>query len=214
MPNMAIYDMAGEKAADIDVPDELLGLPYNGDLVHQAVVATDYAIKRRGGKAKSRSEVAASHAKWYRQKGLGRARHGSRNAPVFVGGAKAHGPRGAQPTHKMPKKMRRKALFVALSERNREGALTVVDKIELESISTQAFAGVLEALGVEGRVLVLLTAEEATNEVVHKSGRNLADVLVRPVPHFSTREAVWADEIVISQAALEQLMKGGAESAE
>jgi len=214
MPNMAVYDMAGAKTADLQVPDELLGLPFNPDLVRQAVVAVDHARKRRCGKSIRRDEVDMTGAKWYRQKGLGRARHGARSAPTFVGGGKAHGPTGEQGTHKMPKRMRRKAAAVALSEKVRDGNVTVLDKLELSEISTRKFVAILQALKLSGKILMLLSTAEARDEVVYKSGRNVADLTAREVPHFNTRDIVLADEIVITRAALEQLMKGGADSAE
>jgi len=214
MPHIAIYDMQGEKTSDVEVPDTLLGLPYNADLVRQAVVAVDYARKRRCGKAKTRSEVVAVGAKWYRQKGLGRARHGARSAPVFVGGGKAHGPVGVQSGHKIPKRMRRKAAAVALSQRVRERAFTLVDSVELEEISTRALVDVLASLGLEGRILMLVSPDEAKDEVLYKSSRNIADLIVRPVPHFSARDIVRADEILMTQDGLTQLMEGGADNAE
>lgn len=214
MPNIAVYDMTGAKTSDLAVPEELLGLPYNEDLVRQAVTAVEHAMKRRCGKAKTRAEVSGTTAKWFRQKGLGRARHGARTAPTFVGGGKPHGPTGEQGTYKMPKRMRRKAAAVALSDRARDGRLTVLDQIKLSEISTKGFIAVLEALEVEGRVLMLLSTSEAEDEILYKSSRNVAGFTARPVPHFNTRDIVLADDIVITKAALEQLMKGGADDAE
>ena len=214
MPHMAIYDMAGEKAGEIEVPEELLGLPFNAHLVHQAVVAVDHRRKRRCGKAKRRSEVSRTGAKWYRQKGLGRARHGDRAAPIFVGGGAAHGPKGIAGSHRLPRKMRRKATFSALSERAREGAVTIVDKVQLEAISTKRFVQVLEDLELEGRILMLIGEQEAADEALHLSARNVPGVIVRPMPHFNTRDVLWAEEIVITRAGLEQLMGGGADDAD
>lgn len=214
MPHMAIYDMAGEKSSDIEVPDDLLGLPFNADLVHQAVLTVDRQRKRRCGKVKGRAEVAATSAKWYRQKGLGRARHGAQSAPLFVGGGVAHGPTGVHGSYKMPKRMRRKAVFTALSERVRGGAVTIVERLELEGISTKAFVEVLEDLELEGRILMLVGKEEAADEVLHKSSRNVPGLIVREAPHFNTRDVVWAEEILITRPALAQITGGGSESAE
>jgi len=209
MPHMALYDMAGAKTGDLQVPDDLFGLPMNQALVHQAVVAVDHQRKRRCGKSKTRSEVNISGVKWYRQKGLGRARHGARSAPVFVGGGKAHGPVGVEGTHKMPKKMRRKALFTALSERLRKGGLTLVDGLQMEQISTKRFAQFLKDMRVDGRILMLLSSQEAQDEVLYKSARNVPNLIAREVPHFNTREVVWAEEVLLTKGALEQLMEVG-----
>lgn len=214
MPQMAVYDMGGDKTGDIAVPDELLGLPMNEALLQQAVMITDRRRKRRCGKTKTRSEVRLTSAKWYRQKGLGRARHGARSAPIFVGGGVAHGPRGAEPRAKMPKRMRKKALFIALSERIREGAVTVVDQFAFEGISTKAFVATLADLELEGRILMLLGADEGADEALYKSSRNVPNVIAREAPHFNTRDVIWAEEIVITKAALDQLVGGASDSAE
>lgn len=213
MPHMAIYDMTGEKAGEIEVPDDLLGLPFNPDLVHQAVVAADYGRKRRCGKAKRRGEVSLTGAKWYRQKGLGRARHGDRGAPIFVGGGAAHGPTGVAAGHRMPRKMRRKATFTALSERAREGAVTIVDNVRLEAISTRRFVQVLEDLELEGRILMLVGEQEAADRALQLSARNVPGLVMRPMPHFNARDVLWAETIVITRAGLEQLIGGGADDA-
>lgn len=214
MPQLAVYDMAGEKTADIDVPDEILGVPYNADLVHQALVAVEHGRKRRCGKAQTRGEVQMTTAKWYRQKGTGRARHGAQSAPQFVGGGAAHGPKGIQGSHRIPRKMRQKAKLCALSSRAATDAMTVVEKFELQGISTQRFVQVLNDLDLSGRILLLLDAPEAADEVLYKSARNIHNLVARPVPHFSVRDVLWADEIVITRAALAQLVGGDADDAE
>lgn len=213
MPHMALYDMAGDKTGDVQVPEELFGLPMNQALVHQAVVAVDHQRKRRCGKAKGRSDVALSGVKWYRQKGLGRARHGARSAPTFVGGGKAHGPVGVAGTHKMPKRMRRKALFIALSERLRCGGVTLVDEVKMESISTKRFAQFLQDIRVEGKILMLLSTAEAADEVLYLSARNVPNLVAREIPHFNTREVLWAERVLLTKGALEQLMEVGTSDA-
>ena len=114
---------------------------------------------------------------------------------VFVGGGKAHGPVGVEGTHKMPKKMRRKALFTALSERLRKGGLTLVDGLQMEQISTKRFAQFLKDMRVDGRILMLLSSQEAQDEVLYKSARNVPNLIAREVPHFNTREVVWAEGV-------------------
>jgi large subunit ribosomal protein L4 len=214
MPSMAVYDQTGAKTAEMDVADDILGVAYNPDLVHQAVLYVDAHRKRKCGKAKTRGEVDATGTKWYRQKGLGRARHGARSAPTFVGGGKAHGPTGEQRSYKMPRKMRRKALCCALSERARRGRLTVVDALALEAISTKAFVQVLADLKLDGRILMLLGPDEARDEILHKSSRNVPSLLAREAPHLNTRDVLWAEEILITRAGLAQLMGGDVEDAE
>ncbi len=214
MPSMAVYDMDGAKTGDVEVSADLMDLPFNADLIQQAVVYVDAQRKRRISRAKTRAEVDLTTAKWFRQKGLGRARHGSRKAPTFVGGGKAHGPTGEQRPLSMPRKMRRRALLGALSYRARHGKVTIVAELKLEVISTKRFAQIIQDLGLRGRVLMLLGDEEARDEVLYKSARNVPLLVGRPVPHFNARDVVWADEVLMTSAALRQLTAGGSEDAD
>ena len=98
--------------------------------------------------------------------------------------------------------------MAALSAKMHDGAITVVDEMAVEGISTRQFAQRLEALGAEGRVLMLLSADEARDEKLYKSGRNLPLLVMREAPHINAREVVLADTIIISQAGLAALSEG------
>ncbi len=167
MPTMAITNMAGEKVGEIEASEVWFASPVHEDLIHQALVVVDRKLKRYAGRTKTRAEIKRTKAKWYRQKGTGRARHGSRAAPLFVGGSKAHGPRGvAAAAARMPRKMRRKALYSALSAQAGDGRVVVVDGIELDEIRTKAIVEMLEALRCRGNVLVLLSEEEYLDQYI------------------------------------------------
>jgi len=210
MPQLAVRNTQGEKVGQVQVAEEVLGLPLNMDLIHQALRVVEN--RRHVGRPKvlSRGEINATTAKWYRQKGLGRARHGSRSANLFVGGYKAHGPTGERRQLRLPRKMRRRALLTALSEQVRDGVVTVVDRFELPGISTKAMAEALENLGCSGRVLLILSPEEYRDETLYLSCRNLPGVVRREAPHLSVADVLAADEILITQAALE-VLQGPAE---
>ena len=113
----------------------------------------------------------------------------------------------------MPKKMRRKALFSVLSERARRGKVTIVDRLAMESISTRVFVETLESLSLKGRILMLLGKDEAADEVLCKSCRNIPGLVAREAPHLNARDALWAEEILMTSAALAQLAGGDADSA-
>ncbi len=214
MPQLAIWNMEGEKAGQVELSAEIFGVPLNEDLVHQAVVAADSGRKRHAGSAKRRSEVVATGAKVWRQKGLGRARHGDKGAPVFVGGGKAHAPKPRDGAKKMPKKMRRKALFCALSDAVRRGQMTVIEDIELDEPRTKTIVSMLEAFGMEDAVVMLmLSAEQMADEALVKSCRNIEKLHLRQSPHLNTRDVLWAGELVFTQEALAALnqLSGGAE---
>lgn len=155
------------------VSEEVFGAPVKEHLLHQVVVA-QLASRRRGtASAKTRDEVRGSSAKPWRQKGLGRARVGTRRTPVWRGGGVTFPPKPRSFAMRVPKKVRRAALRGALSLRQSEGALVVVDAIEMEEPKTKAFAAILEKLGINGSVLVVLAEP---NPTVERSSSNLPQV--------------------------------------
>jgi large subunit ribosomal protein L4 len=105
--------------------------------------------------------------------------------------------------------MRRKALYSALSAQLSDGAVRVLDAIELDEIKTQRVAKMLADLHARGNRLLLLSDAEGTDEVIYKSCRNIPQLIARPVPHFSVQEVLWADSILITKAALAQMEPGG-----
>ena len=127
---VSMYNTRGEAVGEIDLPTDIFDAPVNVSLMHQALVRQLANARQGTHKAKSRGEVNRSKAKWYRQKGTGRARHGSRNANLFVGGGVAHGPRPRSYAKKMPRKMRRAALRSALSVKAMEDQIVVLDNLE------------------------------------------------------------------------------------
>jgi large subunit ribosomal protein L4 len=214
MPQLAICNIDGEKVGQVELSEEIFGVPLNEDLVHQAVVVADSGRKRHAGNAKRRAEVVTTGAKMWRQKGTGRARHGDKGAPIFVGGGKAHAPKFRDGGKKMPRKMRRKALFCALSDAARRGQMTVIEDIELEKPRTKTIVGLLEALRMEDAVVMLMLSEQQmADEALVKSCRNIEKLHLRQSPHLNTRDVLWAGEIVFTQEALAALnqLSGGAE---
>jgi large subunit ribosomal protein L4 len=189
----------------VDVSDAVFGQPLNPDLIHQALHVLE--IKRHSGSHRvlERSEVDMTKAKWFRQKGLGRARHGSRAAAQFVGGYKTHGPAGVKRTARLPKKMIRKALLSALSEQVRDGLVSVVEGLEVAKVSTGFVAEALRNLGVSGRTLLILAPEEYRNEELYLSCRNLQGLVRREVPHINVRDVLWATHILITSAGVDSM---------
>ncbi|HFE65737.1 MAG TPA: 50S ribosomal protein L4, partial [Chloroflexi bacterium] len=166
-----VYNMAGQEVDSVELPSSIFEAKINRDLMHQALVRQMANARLGTHKTKSRGEVRLTGAKAYRQKGTGNARHGSRRAPIFVGGGVAHGPRPRKYTKKMPRKMRRAALRSALSAKARDEEILLLDDISLDAPKTKAMAALLEQLQVEDSALLLLAEE---NENVERSARNLA----------------------------------------
>jgi large subunit ribosomal protein L4 len=194
-----VRNMAGEKVGDVELRDDIFGIEPNGPVMHQALVR-QLANRRLGThKTLSRGEVARTKAKWYRQKGTGRARHGSRNAPIFVGGGVAHGPRPRSYAKKMPRKMRRLALRSALSAKAAAERIIVLDAIELEAPKTRAMVDTLRNLGVDSSVVILLPER---NENVEWSANNLPDVKTLRAHYLNVRDLLKYDYVVLPTGAL------------
>ncbi len=202
-----VTSVAGAKAGTVDVPDELFAIEPNVHVLHQVI--TGQLAHRRSGthSTKTRAEVKGGGAKPWRQKGTGRARHGSIRSPQWRGGGIAHGPKPRDYTQRTPKKMVRLALRSALSDRAAEGRIKVVDDWGIDEPKTKRGVAVLEALGLRGadrgapRVLVVLDRSE---HAVWKSFRNLGDRVQIVLPdELNPYDVLVNDWLVFSRATLE-----------
>ena len=195
-----MYNTRGEKVGEVELRSDIFGVPVNVPLMHQALVRQLANARQGTHKTQSRGEVNRSKAKWYRQKGTGRARHGSRNANLFVGGGVAHGPTPRKYTKKMPRKMRRAALRSALSAKAVENQIVVLDTLEMEMPKTKEMAVVLGSLGLNQRVLILLPER---NESVEQSARNLPKVKTLRASYLNVRDLLGYDHVLMPLGALQ-----------
>src|SRR5690348_14400111 len=146
MATVDVFNLKREKVGTVDLSDQVFGAEVKEHLFYE-VVKAQLASKRQGtAAAKNRSAVSGSTKKLYKQKGTGRARHGSIRAPIYVGGGQQHGPTPRDYGYRPPRKMRIGALCSALSMKLRDGQLIVVDAFELEEIKTKALVEVLGTL--------------------------------------------------------------------
>jgi large subunit ribosomal protein L4 len=195
-----VRNIAGKEVDTIDLPAEIFEVEVNTDLMHQAYVRQMANARLGTHKAKTRGEVNLTKAKWYRQKGTGRARHGSRSAPIFVGGGKAFGPRPRKYAKDMPKKMRRQALRSALSALVRDEQLVVIDEFKLGEAKTKAAREALQSLTDGASTLVLLPAKD---EQLERSVRNLGNARTLHAGYLNIRDLFTHDKVVMPLAALE-----------
>jgi large subunit ribosomal protein L4 len=195
-----MYNTKGEAVGEVELRSDIFEVPVNVPLMHQAFVRQSANARQGTHKAKSRGEVNRTKAKWYRQKGTGRARHGSRNANLFVGGGVAHGPRPRKNTKTMPRKMRRAALRSALSAKAMENQIVVLDALEMEVPKTKEMVAVLGNLGLDQRVLVLLPERD---ELVEKSARNLPQVKTLRASYLNVRDLLGYDHVLVPLGALQ-----------
>lgn len=195
-----VRNMAGDQVGTIELSPAIFEVEVNTGLIHQAYVRQMANARLGTHKTKSRGEIDLTKAKWYRQKGTGRARHGARSAPIFVGGGVAHGPRPRDYSQKMPRKMRRQALRSALSALAQDDQIVVVDELKLDAAKTSAMRSALSNLTGDMKTLVLMAERD---EAVERSIRNLANARVLRATYLNVRDLLSADKVVIPQAALE-----------
>ncbi len=186
----------------IELADEVFGLPPRPDILHRMV--RWQLAKRRAGTHKTKvvGEVAGSRRKIYRQKGTGRARHSTTRAPQFRGGGVTFGPVVRSHAHDLPKKVRKLALKTALSAKQAEGRLTVIDAARLETPKTKALSQVMDALGWS-RVLVIDGPDVDANFA--RAAANLVGVHVLPQQGANVYDILRCDTLVLTRAAVEHL---------
>ena len=197
-----VKDIRGHDVDEVELPVEVFGVPVNVGLMHQAYVRQMANARQGTHKTKTRGEVKRTKAKWYRQKGTGRARHGSRNAPIFVGGGVAHGPQPRKYTKKMPRQMRQAAIRSALSAKAAEGGIVIVDSLQIDTPKTREMADVLYALVGDESALVLLAE---ANENVQLSIRNLPEARYLRAMYLNVRDLLNYDKVIVPLDALETI---------
>ncbi len=201
-----LYNQKGTKAGSLTLPAKVFGVKWNADLVHQ--VAVGMAANKRAGTAhtKDRGEVSGGGKKPWKQKGTGRARHGSSRSPIWVGGGVTFGPRNEKDySQKINKKMRAKALFTVLSKRFADNQVLFVDTLALDAMKTKTAQSVLKDLAtVKG--FEKLTSKKATtallalpkrDTVIEKSFANLPGVTVALAKDINTLDVMHFSHIIM-----------------
>jgi len=198
MPKAPLFEVKGNRLGEVELPDAVFGIEPNEYAVHEAV--TLQLASRRSGThdTKTISEVAGGGRKPWRQKGTGRARHGSRRSPLWRGGGVVFGPTPRKYGYSMPKKVRRLALLSALSARAQGDAVFVVDSLELPEPSTKAMAALFGAIGVEKPLVVTATRDE----IVEKSTRNIPNALALGVAGLNVYDVVNHQALIIAREAV------------
>jgi len=209
MATIDIMDAAGIKTGSRDLPADLFEADVNVPLMHQVVVASMAGLRAGTHKVKTRGEVRGGGKKPWRQKGTGRARQGSIRSPQWVGGGIAHGPVVRDHTQRINKKMVKGALRSALSDALASGKIIVIEDLGLSEPRTKQAVAALDALGCDGRVLLVLK-EPSEASVVEKSFRNLQMVRVAYVRGIGTYDVLLADHVVFTGDALDVLAGGEA----
>ena len=206
MATLTIVDPKGAKAGSVDVSDDVFGIEPNKNAVRQTLIAYQ-ANQRQGTHAtKTRGQVRGGGRKPWKQKGTGRARQGSIRAPQWRGGAVIFGPVPRDYNQKVNRKVRRLALYSALSDLRSNEKITVLKEWSLDKPSTKSFVELLGKLGVESarRVLVLVSDQD---DNLSKSARNLGTVIVSDIQNINIYNLLTCDHLVATPDTLKALEK-------
>jgi large subunit ribosomal protein L4 len=202
MPTIDIKNWDNKKVGSVELSDDIFAYPYKEHLVHEAVRNYLAGLRQGTHKTKTRSEVAGSGKKPFRQKGTGRARQGGARPPIHRHGGTVFGPQPRDYSYKMNTKEKKAALKSALSQRVKEGKFVVISDMSVGEPKTKSFALKVAAIGVDGKTLLIDTMEN-TNAVL--ASRNNPKLQFVDALHVNVYDVVNSRYIVLSQAALDRL---------
>lgn len=202
MPKVPLYNVNGEAIGEIELSEDVFGAEIREDLMHKVVVA-QLANKRQGTvSTKTRSEVRGGGAKPWRQKGTGRARHGTIRSPIWRGGGIVFGPKPRSFEKKVPKKIKRLALKSALSSKVEENNLIVLDELKMERPKTKDMVNILKNLDVKGKALMILGEKE---ENVILSARNIPGISTGCIDNLNVYDLLLHEKLILTKDALEKV---------
>jgi len=194
-----VFTSAGAAAGEVTLDPAVFGVEPNVAVMHQVVTAQLAAARSGTARTKTRAEVRGGGAKPWRQKGLGRARHGSIRSPQWRGGGVVFGPVPRDYSQRTPKKMRRLALRSALSARAADGQVAVIDGFDWSEPKTKQAVALLEAAGIDGKALFVLARSDVN---AARSLRNLPQIRVITVDQLNTYDVLWSDTVVFTSDTL------------
>ena len=202
MAKIDVKDLTGAVKGSIELSDEIFGIEPN-EVAMSTVVRNQLANRRQGTqKTKTRSEVSGGGKRPYRQKGTGRARHGSERSAQYVGGGIIFGPNPRSYSYTVPKKIKRLALKSALSSKVADQKLIVIENMDLDEVKTSAVAKALKAIGAGDSSLIVL---EGVNRNAELSARNIKDVKTALVNTINVMDILKYDSFVATKAAVEKI---------
>jgi large subunit ribosomal protein L4 len=202
MAKVDLYNQSGSKVSEIELNDSVFGIEPNQHVLFEAVVAQRASLRQGTHKTKVRSEVAGGGRKPWRQKGTGRARQGSIRSPQWRGGGIVFGPTPRSYSYKLPKKVRRLAIKSALSSKVLDQKMLVLESLAFEAPKTKEFKGVLGALSVDSKALIV-TAN--LDENVALSARNIPGVTVLTADGLNVLDVISHDRLILTKDAVQKV---------
>ncbi|MGB9812664.1 MAG: 50S ribosomal protein L4 [Thermovenabulum sp.] len=202
MPKVALYNIQGEQIGEVELADSVFGQEVKPEVMHQVVL--NYLANQRLGTAstKTRGEVRGGGRKPWRQKGTGRARHGSIRSPLWIKGGIVFGPKPRSYKYKLPKKLKRVALKSALSAKVRDNEIIVVDKLDIEQPKTKAMVKILENLKADKKSLIVM---ETPNINVQRSARNIPGVKTITVDTINVYDILNHETLIMTLDAVKKV---------
>lgn len=202
MPKVALYNIGGQQVGDIELKDSIFGVNVNVEAMHQ-VVKMLLANRRQGTQsALTRAEVRGGGIKPWRQKGTGRARHGSIRSPQWTHGGIVFAPKPRSYRYTLPKKIRRIAMKSALSSKVNGNNIIVLDDVNFDAPKTKQVVSMLQNLNVDSKALIVLSEK---NENVEKSARNIPNVKTSLVNTLNVYDILNYDKFIITKSAVEKV---------
>tara|TARA_Y100001970_G_scaffold293151_1_gene438165 strand:- start:1853 stop:2476 length:624 start_codon:yes stop_codon:yes gene_type:complete len=198
-------DLDGKKTS-IEVLDNIFSAKINKKLISSVLYKTNSNYKGRHAKTKQQNEIKGSTSKIYAQKGTGNARHASRKAPIFVGGGVAHGPKGelAYKKRKLNKSEKKQSISSLVSEKNKLGNLVIINDFAKQIKKTKEMNNLLNKLKIENALLIL---DKISKDNIYKSIRNIPNIKLTDINHFSAFDIVKHNKLVFSVTSVKELEK-------
>jgi large subunit ribosomal protein L4 len=199
-----VYNLAGEVVGNIEINDAVFAVPFNEGVVHQAVLRQQANARHGNADTKTRGDVSGSTRKLFRQKGTGNARAGSRKSPTRKGGGAVFGPHPRDYHQAIPKKMRQLAVRCALSVKNSDGELKILEEIKFDEPKTKQMIAVLDALKVEQSALVVTSKSELN---LIKSSNNIPGIKTLPANLLNVVDILGHKSLLMEVAAVREAEK-------
>ncbi len=198
-------DISGKKVS-IEVLDKIFSAKINRKLINNVLYKTNANYKGRHAKTKQQNEVSGPTSKIYAQKGTGNARHASRKAPIFVGGGVAHGPKGesAYKIRKLNKSEKKQSIASIVSEKNKDKNVLVFDDFNKEIKKTKEMNLIIKKFDISNSIIIL---DKKSKDKIEKSTRNIPNIKVTDVNHFSAFDLVKFKKIVFTETSVKELEK-------
>tara|TARA_Y100000816_G_scaffold174555_1_gene125611 strand:+ start:397 stop:1017 length:621 start_codon:yes stop_codon:yes gene_type:complete len=190
----------------IEISDKVVGAKINNKLISSVLYKTNANYKGRKAKTKQKNEITGSTSKIYAQKGTGNARHASKKAPIFVGGGVAHGPKGelSYKKRKLNKSEKRKSIASLISKKNKLNDLIIIDDVQKEIQKTKEMNNIL--IKIDAKNSIIIADTKSRNNII-KSVRNIPNVKITDVNHFSAYDLAKFKKIIFTETSIKELEK-------